>query len=489
VNELKWKRRPGMTKPYLRLLSEDDLEKIHEASLRILENTGMMIDHKKAREMLQEAGAKIDHEKKIVKFPPALVEETIKKMDRKILHAGREPEYDAVLETGEDFCTRTAGGATSYIDLKTGEYRRATIGDLEEFATLVDALPNVNAVGTLHCGDVPEQTADIHCLQTLLEKQRKNIVHNAFTAKNLEYLIEMMLAVRGSREKLRERPLVHTIIAVLSPLYIPEDDVDQLILAGKYGIPTGVVIMPSVGSASPITIAGTLAQGNAELLGSMTLAQVANPGHPIPYFFEPTVTEMKSGDSLLGTPENAMICAAISQLGTELYGFPPNGIGLLTDGIICEQTLFQKACNGLMQCLGGGSLLIGAGAVDSILALSPVQLVIDDEILGMLHRISRQIEVTDDTLALDVIDKVGHRGSFLAQPHTVMHLREGELFSPHIFDWNKRDKWVKRGAKDLEERAKEKALDILKNHKVEPLPENVLKEIGSIVKKANETLV
>jgi trimethylamine--corrinoid protein Co-methyltransferase len=270
---------------------------------------------------------------------------------------------------------------------------------------------------------------------------------------------------------------------------LPEDDVDQLILAGQYGIPTGVVIMPSVGSACPITLAGTLAQGNAELLGSMTLAQVANPGHPIPYFYEPTVTEMRSGDSLLGTPENAMLCAAIAQLGSEFYGFPCNGIGHLTDGVICEQTLFQKACNGLMQCLGGGSLIIGAGAVDSILAISPVQLVIDDEVLGMFHRISRKIEVTEDTLALDTIHSVGPRGSFLAQPHTVLHLRAGELYRPEVFDWDKRDKWVSKGSKGLEQRAKEKALEILKSHKVEPLPDDVLKEISSIVKKADETLV
>jgi trimethylamine--corrinoid protein Co-methyltransferase len=116
-----------MKKPYLRLLSEEDLKKIHEASLSILENTGMMIDHKKARAMLQEAGAKVDHEKKIVKFPPELVEETLNTMDRTILHAGRDPEYDALLKVGEDFCSRTAGGATSYVDLQSGTPRRARI--------------------------------------------------------------------------------------------------------------------------------------------------------------------------------------------------------------------------------------------------------------------------------------------------------------------------------------------------------------------------
>jgi trimethylamine--corrinoid protein Co-methyltransferase len=325
-------------------------------------------------------------------------------------------------------------------------------------------------------------------MRTLLEKQRKNIVHNAFTTKNLEYMIEMMLAVRGSRELLKNRPLVHTLIAVMSPLYMCEDDIDQLFLAGEYGIPTAVGIMPSVGSSSPITLAGTLAQGNAELLGSMTIAQTAHPDHPIPYFYEPIVTDMRSGDSLMGAPESAMLCAAIAQLGSEFYGFPCNGNGLLTDGAMCEQTLFQKAFNGLMQCLGGGSLILGAGVIDFVLAISPIQLVIDDEILGMLHRISRGIEVNDDTLGLDTIDRVGPRGTFLSDTHTVLHLRKGELFRPQVFDWNKRDKWVSKGAKGLEQRAREKAIAILKEHEVEPLPKEVIKELSSIIIKADEEL-
>jgi trimethylamine--corrinoid protein Co-methyltransferase len=478
-----------MSRQYLKLLSKDDLEKIHHASLKILENTGMLIDHDKACAMLQEAGARVDPEKKIVRFPPDLVEKSLQSIPKNLNHAGRNPENDAIIEDGDGFFSRTAGGAPNYIDLKSGEYRRAKISDLKEFATLVDALPNIHACGTMHVGDVPAQTADIHCMQVLLESQRKNIVHNAFTAENLKYMIEMMLAVRGSREKLKERPLVHTIIAVLSPLFLPGDDVDQLLLAGEYGIPTGIVIMPSVGGTAPITLAGILAQGNAELLGTMTLSQVAHPGHPIPYFWDPCVTEMKTGASLVGAPENALLCAAIGQLGREFYDLPCEGVGLLTDGGICEQTLFQKASNSLMQSMAGGNLVIGAGLIDSVMAASPVQLVIDDEIMGILHRILRGIEINEETLALDVIDRVGPKSEFLTDEHTLRHLRAGELFNPEVFDRNSRDTWISEGAKGIEQRAREKALTIMEKHEVEAFPEHVTKELKAIVGKANRELV
>jgi trimethylamine--corrinoid protein Co-methyltransferase len=478
-----------MNRQYLKLLSKDELGKIHHASLKILENTGMLIDHDKACDMLQEAGARVDRKKKIVRFPPELVEKSLKSIPKKLNHAGRNPENDAIIEDGDGFYSRTAGGATNYVDLKTGEYRRAKISDLKEFATLADALPNVNGCGTMHVGDVPLLTADIHCMQVLLERQRKNIVHNAFTAKNLKYMIEMMLAVRGSREKLKERPLVHTIIAVLSPLFIPEDDVDQLLLAGKFGIPTTITPVPTVGATAPITLAGTLAQGNAELLGAMTLSQVAHPGHPIPYYWAACVTEMKTGESLFGAPENAMLCAAIGQLGREVYDLPCVGTGLLSDGGICEQTFFQKASNGLMQSLAGGNLVLGSGLIDTVMAASPVQLVIDDEIMGILHRILRGIEINDDTLALDVIDRVGPRSEFLTDEHTLRHLRAGELFNPEVFDRNSRNNWISEGAKGIEQRAREKALAIIEKHEVEPLSEHVLKELVSIVSNADKELV
>jgi trimethylamine--corrinoid protein Co-methyltransferase len=475
-------------KPYLRLLSEDDLKNIHNASLRILEQTGMLIDHEEARKLLEAAGAEVDHEEKTVRFPPQLVEERLKLVPRKLVHHGRTPEYDITIETGGDVYSRTPGGATAYVGLRTGEHRRARLDDWKEFATLADALPNIHSLGTLHCGDVPEQTADIHSLHVLLEYQRKNIVHNAFSMNNFKVMIEMMLALRGSREELQKRPLVHHIISPISPLFLNEDDTAQLLLACEYGIPTDIPIMPTTGTTAPITIAGTLALSNAEFLGTMTLAQTARPGHSMPYFLDPPVADMKTGAPLMGAPEVGLLNAAIAQLGCEFYDLPPEGIGMTPDGLIFEQTLFQKASNMVMQCLAGGKLIIGAGVIDTCMAASPVQLVIDDEIMGIARRLSQGIKVNEDTLAVDAIDRVGPRGHFLSDLHTLQHLRTGELIRTEIFDRDLRDIWVSKGAKGLEQKAREKALAILDKHEVEPLPEDVVEELKSIVGKADQQL-
>jgi trimethylamine--corrinoid protein Co-methyltransferase len=158
------------------------------------------------------------------------------------------------------------------------------------------------------------------------------------------------------------------------------------------------------------------------------------------------------------------------------------------DGLIFEQTLFQKASNMVMQCLAGGKLIIGAGVIDTCMAASPVQLVIDDEIMGIARRLSQGIKVNEDTLAVDAIDRVGPRGHFLSDLHTLQHLRTGELIRTEIFDRDLRDIWVSKGAKGLEQKAREKALAILDKHEVEPLPEDVVEELKSIVGKADQQL-
>lgn len=477
-----------MTKQYLRILSDEDIQKIHNASLAILENTGMLVDHHKARQMLQEAGAKVDHERKIVKFPPELVEKSLKSLPRTITYAGRNPENDMTLRAGGDVYARQASGEVSYVDLKTGEYRRARIDDVKEWAVLTDALPNINGCAALYTEDVPARTSDIHTVQVLLENQSKHVTSQSFSVKNLRYIIEMMLAVRGSRKELKKRPLFHAITAVISPLFLDEDDVDMMFLAGEYGIPVAICVVPNAGTTGPITICGSFAQGNAELLAAITVAQVAHPGHPIPYYWIPGVSDMATGAALQGAPEVMLMNAALIQLGRELYGLPTETNGFMCEGVICEQSMFQKGSSALMSCLAGGNLLTSAGSVENTLGNSPVQLVLDDEIMAITRRISRGIEINDDTLALEAIARVGPRGTFLADEHTLRYLRTDEHFRPTIFDHDLWSTWYAKGAKGLEQKAREKAVTILEEHEVEPLAEDVVKELRSIVRKADQEL-
>jgi trimethylamine---corrinoid protein Co-methyltransferase len=161
---------------YFRILSDEDMHRIHDSSLAILENTGLLVEHEKAKGILYEAGAKVDHKSYRVRFPPELVEKSLKTIPRKIVYAGRDPEFDMTLEAEGNLYTRTTTGETTYVDLKTGEYRRAKIADMKEFAKLADALPNIDCCGALYTVDVPVQTSDVHAIKVLLEAQRKPFV-------------------------------------------------------------------------------------------------------------------------------------------------------------------------------------------------------------------------------------------------------------------------------------------------------------------------
>ena len=472
----------------LRILSDQQLEMIHKASLTVLGEAGMRMDHPQAREVLQAAGACVDHDSHIVKFPPHLVEEKLKLVPRKVTYYGRTSEFDFTVEAGGEIYSRVAGGAINYIDLKTGKSRRACLADWVEFARLVDALPNINCVCTMHCGDVPAATADIHGMRVLLENQRKCVIHTAFTLRIQQYLLELALAVRGSRQALADRPLYHHMLSPLSPLILDEDSTAQLFLACDYGIPTDIPIMPISGVSAPITLAGTLVQANAEFLGTMTLAQTYKPGHVMPYFPDPVVANLRTGAPLFAAPEVGLLVAATAQLGSEFYGLSPQGIGLDSDGYVVEQSLFQRAQNAIFQSMAGGKLLVGAGAVEACMALSPSQLVMDDEIVRIARRWSRSVDVDENTLAVDVIRKVGPGGQFLMEDHTLARLHTGELISTEIFERDSREAWEAKGSRSLEQKAREKGLALLAKHEVPPLPVEVQHELAAIVKRADNEL-
>jgi trimethylamine--corrinoid protein Co-methyltransferase len=472
----------------LRLLSTDELRAIHDGALRILERTGLVVDHDRALEILAGAGATVEASTRRVRFPPDLVEACLARVPRSLTYHGREAGFDVTIAVDSDICARVPGGAINYVDLETGANRRARIADWREFATLVDALPNINLVATLHCGDVPARTADVHSVRTLLEAQRKCVVHNAFSAESQRVIYEMLVAVAGSCEALAARPFMHQQASVISPLFLNQDDVEQILVACEFGIPLDLPLMSIVGISSPITLAGTLAQTSAEYLGTVVLAQVARPGHPMAYFVDPVVGDMRTGAAVFAAPETALLVAAITQLGSELYGLPTQAIGLDSDGFSIAQTMLQKAQMLAFQVLSGGKHVVGAGSVESCMALSPLQLVIDDELMAIARRWLRGIVVSEETLALDVIDRVGPRGNFLADEHTVENLRSGELTPFPLSERESRQAWEVTGMRTVETKARDRARAILATHEVPPLPDDVLRELAAITDRADAML-
>ncbi|UCB44403.1 MAG: trimethylamine methyltransferase family protein, partial [Spirochaetota bacterium] len=388
-----------MEKSLLRFLERDELKSIYDASLRILNEVGMLIEHEELQNMLEGAGCRVDRSSNRVYFPSDLVDKKREAIPKQLTYHGRTPDFDRVVSLDGGIFGRNCGGCPDYIDPRTGEYRQATITDWRDFCKVVDALPNIGGLANQYTGDVPAHLSDLYSMRSVLECQRKCSVHGATSAESLRYQIEMMLAVRGSREELAKRPMVHNMVSPINPLYLDPDNSAQLILSCEYGLPLDIAVMAIIGITAPATLAGALAQTLAEELGTITAIQVIKPGHPVAFFIDPVVGNMHTCEALAGAPESALMLSAICQLGTELFGLPTEAIGLCSDGFSGAQTMAHKMQSVIFDVLSGGKLMVGAGAVESIMALSPAQLVIDDELIEIAKRWLRGIEVNEETLA------------------------------------------------------------------------------------------
>ena len=470
----------------LKVLSDEEAQKIHSASVGVLDTIGLKFQSERARRLLEEAGAKVNHETTLVRFPPSLVEDSIKKASKRIIYGGRNPKYDLALEPGGKTYSRPLTGSEGYIDLETRQYQLAKMSDVKDWARLSDALENISYCASPYPHDVRADIRDILVMRVLLENTEKYVEVQPYSGKSLEYMIELALAVRGSEEELKNRPIFTALTSSLSPLQYSEYATDVITLAGRYGIPVSLTPMPVAGGNGLVTIAGTVLLAYAEALAGGVLAQVANPGAPLIYRPNPLVLDMSTGVGLQGGAENAMIAAASVQVAREGWGIPTNMFGLVSDSLITDgQSMIERVFNTLLTALAGVNIVSGAGGVEHCYTVDPVQLVIDDEIIGMTFRTIRGFAVNDDALGLDVLAQVGPGGNFLAAKHTLKYFR-GEYFRPHVFNRDVRDVWKSKGEKDLNESARQRARTILKEHEPAHLSEDIIKEFDSITKRAEQ---
>jgi trimethylamine--corrinoid protein Co-methyltransferase len=471
-----------------RLMSDSEMTKVHETSLAILEETGLQIDHARARSLLHDAGAKTNKNSQIVKFPAEMVEACLNKIPKTLCLAGRDPEYDLTLTSETPFVVRCSTGLTAILDHQTGIYREALRKDQKELALLADALDNISMAGPLTVHDAPHKTADLHATKILLENQRKHFMNLTMGPKNMRYQIEMQLAVRGSREALNRRPLFHPIACLISPLYIPEDDIDIMIIAGEYGLPVKIPVLPMLGASAPVTLAGTLALGNAEVLGALSVLQTLCPGNPALYYLFPSLLDMHTGGSIHAAPENSLLYSAIIQMARSFYHIPSDTAPFIGDGVLLEQMAFQKGTNLLAAGLSGANIVSGAGCIDGSMAVSFQEFVIDDEMVGLVRRLLSGFEINDETLALDCVHRVGPRGNFLGDIHTLENFRSQCIYEPSLFSYDSYSSWQNE-SKQLPQKATKRVNAILENHVVPPLENQVLKELNRIVKAADAEIV
>lgn len=450
---------------------------IHSASVNILENTGIEIRHEEVCEMLEEEGCEV--EDSLVKIPERIIEDCISKAPSSVTLYSKDRKHDLVLDGKKPFFG-TVGGPSKVYDLDSGGKREAKVEDNKNFACISDELENIDYYHIM-CNptDVEPQLADKYKWMVSFENTSKHILGGVEEKNTMDSVIEMASTIVGGREELRERPIMSVIIGVTSPLTLPKTGIDTL----KTCVDSGVPVIPSVmalgGATSPATLASTLAQTNAEALSMVVLTQLIEAGSPVLVGSVSTIMDMKHARASVGGPELALLSGSETKMA-RYYELPIYGTGGCTDSKVPNyQAGVEKALSALSGAFVNTDLIHGmAGHLDGFDLASYEQLVLDDELIGMIKKIYEGIDF-EDKFALDIIDRVGPGGNFLREEHTRENY-EQEFLSVNLFEKREWKKW-KKDDKTLIDKARERCKDILSEQETPKLNEDLSKKLRDLI--------
>ena len=475
--------------PRYKVLSDKQVDEIHEASLAILERTGIRFDSEDARKRLLKAGASNHSTRKgVITFPRKLVEETIRKVPKHGTYYARDPKQDVVYD-GEHLFPYAGGGDPKVLDLETGRSRLSTYADVEMATRLGDALENDSYASSLvMANDFPSGLVVPKTMEATMKNSAKAAVGYAPNKETVDVLMKMWSCVSGGADEFRKRPLFSLSSSPSSPLTYGEDNCEVLIRSLESGIPFSPVPCPICGETGPMTLSGGLAQQNAEILGGLVLMQTVGTSLPVVYSGRVCIMDPRSGRDLWGVPEEALVNVAIVQLARK-YGMISDASGMASDmtrwdmqmGLELMMTVLPPALAGAESLSGIGGGWEGASSLE--------MMVIGNEVFNDVSRIMRGIDVDDGTLAVGLIDKVGHMGNFLAQAHTMEHVRKQEVRISSLWDKRTSDRAAKEGFKPLQEAAKDRVRSILKEHVPDPLDRDIERDIERVLRAAQKTLL
>lgn len=461
------------------VLSKSEIEKIHAATLEVIETIGVKFPLPRALDILEAHGASVDRATSIAKIPGNVIEEALKTAPPAYTLAARDPSQDLPMD-GNHVFLGTDGCGVQVLDAFTGELHRSTKKDVADCAKVADALEEIGFWWAMvSAQDCPPESRGLHELeaawnQTTKHLQTESLLHNG----EMQAAIEMAAAIAGGREQLRKRPLLSIMQCTISPLAHDPGSLEAGLIAAEANLPVGYMTMASCASTGPATPAGNLVVGNAEVIAALALIQLAFPGAPIFYAAAQTAMDLRSGAYTGGGPEDYLFGAATNQLA-DFYHVPLS-MGAFATG--AKQPDWQAAVDNsfsaFMACASGADMLLGAGLLHGSRILSFEQLVMDCEIYSIIRSSLQGIPVTDETLALDAIRAVSPGGTFLSQKHTRQHMRE--LWLPSLMDRRPYEQWLEKkdGAREW---AGERARQILSSHQPDALDPKLAEELKRII--------
>lgn len=460
--------------PQFRLLSDSQLEELHLATLQILERTGVAFECQEAIELLDGAGADVSNPDR-VKIPSYLVEQALRTAPKAITIYTRDGEPAMVLNgTGSHFIG--VADCPEYLDPRIRKRRETYVEDIDDMARVVDALPNIE--GVMSAGNhptVPGTISDRVSLVRFILNSPKPIACSITDASSLREMIEICSIVAGSEEQLRKKPFFIGSSEPVTPLTQGKDPMEQSLLCAEKGIPNYPYSMPMAGATTPATWPAVLVIPTAEVLSQLVVIQLKKPGAPVILGSMPNIFEMRTTIYPYGAPELSFLVAALTEL-IHYYKLPMLGTAGCTEAdVIGAQAAAEATYQILMSALSGADFVHDVGLMWHGMLASPEFMVFGNEIIDMVKVSMGGIEINDETLPLDLIERIGPRGTYISEKHTLKHFRK--FWAPKIFD---RSVTKGEGVKNCEDLLNEMTLEILKTHQPKPPSEDVVKELRKI---------
>jgi trimethylamine--corrinoid protein Co-methyltransferase len=470
--------------PYFRKLSDDQLAHMHAASLEILERTGVQLHLPEAVELLRKAGAHVLDDG-WVKIPAHLVEWALSVAPKRIMWANRHGKRVMALE-GRNVYYGCGSDCPNVIDVRTGQRREGRLQVVIEAARVLDALPDIDFLMSFcMASDKPQVIADRYQMQALLANSVKPILFVTTDFPGCVDCVEMAEIVAGGADALRRNPTGACYINVTSPIQHNAESLQKLLFLAEKGLPTTYNPVVLRGTNGPVTLAGAVAFGNAGELAGLVIAQLKREGTPIILSGgTQDMLDMRTTQDTYAAPENRVLCVEMAHY----YNMPIFGLGGCSDSQQPdEQAMAEISLSLIAETMAGSHLIHDVGYLASGMTNSLESIVMADEIINWIKRFMQGVEVSAETLALDVIDEFGPKGDFLSSRHTRAHFRED--WYPKLVQRDRWESWSAAGGKTFRQRAQERALKLLDargEHQPEPLPDDVAKAIKGVIDRAAE---
>jgi trimethylamine---corrinoid protein Co-methyltransferase len=478
-----------MPKPEISMLSKKDIQSVHEASLKILRDTGILVHNAEIRRRLTEGGIQIDLTTHIARFQEEQVEQAIQMAGKQFRLHGRAPERQAAFGYGQQNFI-SSPGQFAWFDYITGERRPPLLSDAVLAGRLGEAMDNITIVGGMAVpSDVPEAVRDVVLTATLIKQTGKPVRAFPISRRSSRYVLEILKAVAGGSQALRQRPMTEMLLEPISPLQLPEKELDILLEFTEYGQPISIGPMAMASGTAPATLAGTIAQENAEILAGLVVVQTVAPGTPILYGSIPHVMDPRSSICSFGSPEQGLMALALTEIGKS-YGFPVYINVNLTDSKLLDvQAGFEKIGSLLLGMLAGADLFGHAGILGPDHGGCLSWLVADNASASFAKQILKGVTIDAEHLAVEVINSVGPGGNFLSEEHTVRHFRKDLWLPDRLWTREPFDVWEQKGSTSFEQRARNRIDEILAKSEPIELEAGLEVEIERIVAAAYQELV